>query len=127
MTDFLVVDHGSIVSILPASAAAREWLDVNITAPVAGGRSSISFRRNHRAPSRRVREGASACLPPVGRRHSMKYRTIAGDLPERITAAAKRGVTTSMTAVFSLTEAPMPTIRATTDATAAYSAPRRCC
>ena len=30
MTDFLVVDHGSIVSIQPLSAAARELLDANI-------------------------------------------------------------------------------------------------
>jgi hypothetical protein len=30
MTDFLIADHGSIVSILPVSAAAREWLDANI-------------------------------------------------------------------------------------------------
>ena len=30
MTDFLIADHGSIVSIQPASAAAREWLDANL-------------------------------------------------------------------------------------------------
>lgn len=30
MTDFLIADHGSIVSIRPVSAAAREWLDANI-------------------------------------------------------------------------------------------------
>ena len=30
MTDFLIVDHGSIVSILPVSAAACEWLDANL-------------------------------------------------------------------------------------------------
>ena len=30
MTDFLIADHGSIVSILPVSAAACEWLDANI-------------------------------------------------------------------------------------------------
>jgi hypothetical protein len=30
MTDFVIADHGSIVSILPASAAAREWLDANV-------------------------------------------------------------------------------------------------
>ena len=32
MTDFLIADHGSIVSILPVSAAAREWLDANLVA-----------------------------------------------------------------------------------------------
>ncbi|MGD9617660.1 MAG: hypothetical protein AB7H90_21595 [Alphaproteobacteria bacterium] len=32
MTDFLIADHGSIVSIRPVSAAAREWLDANIVA-----------------------------------------------------------------------------------------------
>ena len=32
MTDFLIADHGSIVSILPVSAAARDWLDANIVA-----------------------------------------------------------------------------------------------
>ena len=30
MTDFLIADHGSIVSILPVSAAAREWLNANL-------------------------------------------------------------------------------------------------
>jgi hypothetical protein len=30
MADFLIADHGSIVSILPVRAAAREWLDANV-------------------------------------------------------------------------------------------------
>ena len=32
MTDFLIADHGSIVSIRPMSVPAREWLDANIVA-----------------------------------------------------------------------------------------------
>jgi hypothetical protein len=32
MTDFLIADHGSIVSIWPVSMAAREWLDANLVA-----------------------------------------------------------------------------------------------
>ena len=30
MTDFLIADHGSILSIRPVSAAAREWLNTNL-------------------------------------------------------------------------------------------------
>jgi len=28
--DFSIADHGSIVSIVPVSATAREWLDANL-------------------------------------------------------------------------------------------------
>ena len=61
-------------------------------------------------PSRRVREGVSVCLQSAGKRSIMQYR--------RRSALAERGVTTAMTVVFSLIEAPMPT---------ACSASRRCC
>jgi len=30
MPDFLIADHGSIVTIAPVSAAARDWIDENV-------------------------------------------------------------------------------------------------
>ena len=30
MTDFLIADHGSIITIRPASEAARQWLSENV-------------------------------------------------------------------------------------------------
>jgi hypothetical protein len=30
MSDFLIADHGSIVTIAPISDAAKEWLDENV-------------------------------------------------------------------------------------------------
>ena len=32
MSDFLIADHGSIITIRPVSEAARQWLDDNVAA-----------------------------------------------------------------------------------------------
>jgi hypothetical protein len=31
MPDFLIADHGSIITIAPVSEAARDWIDENVT------------------------------------------------------------------------------------------------
>jgi hypothetical protein len=47
MPDFLIADHGSIITIAPVSEAARQWLDENVASEPwqwLGGALSVEHR-----------------------------------------------------------------------------------
>lgn len=52
--DVIVADHGTVVTFLPQSEAAKAWFDENVERDVLGG-----FTADHR-PARAILEGIEA-------------------------------------------------------------------